>query len=560
MNLNIPQLKGSFGNMKPVNPLDQFAKETEEDSSEIDRLQKRLNEQQQQVEALMKVVSNSQQQIYLSQDRYKHTVESERLNSQLLDEIKHLKKQLKQIESGPRLPQAPFLPPFLPQQQYPFSYHQPYNQMAMPYPMPNQNPYYQYYPYQNVPFQQPQKDDRSFSKILKGLAKKKEDEQLKQIMMLLLKNSQNDPDNEHHQKQKSRRNVKAKHRSQEDASEFLYSKSSRYEEESREQMQKKTNKKKTIKPQEQQQPLLNQTSKLKLQPIKVKPTPERLKLLRKKFKYCAWMVMFYKNKYYLILEKKAIKRFNDEVGLYDDQFQYTNAIAMFVKEGQKISVFKKSWVFTEKKDVPTRITNLIQAAETFVKQLIIITQNIKFDQKHLSYIKGFTTDGGYLFPAHSAFVSQRLKLNYKRKLKFASPEQQKMAFLEYAYVQLLLYEQMFSISGWQDLLKPFAEPLKLLVSLLQYLFVDRFQNLQILSKNMKFNVDQVPYLDFTKRNVADVKQAINQNDPRFQVTDKYPILGLYDETVLKPVIENPAFANLQNHFKAFVDFIHSKTQ
>lgn len=30
------------------------------------------------------------------------------------------------------------------------------------------------------------------------------------------------------------------------------------------------------------------------------------------------MVLFYKNKYYKILEKKAIKRFNDEIGLYDD--------------------------------------------------------------------------------------------------------------------------------------------------------------------------------------------------------------------------------------------------
>lgn len=43
--------------------------------------------------------------------------------------------------------------------------------------------------------------------------------------------------------------------------------------------------------------------------------------------------------------------------------------------------------------------------ETFIKQLIAITKNIKFDQKHLSYIKAFTTNEGYLFPAHSAFVT-----------------------------------------------------------------------------------------------------------------------------------------------------------
>ncbi|CAD8161541.1 unnamed protein product [Paramecium pentaurelia] len=560
MNLNIPQLKGGYGNLKSLNPLDQLAKETEEDVSEIDRLQKRLNEQQQKVDALMKVVSNSQQSIYLSQDRYKHTIESERFNSQLLDEIKNLKKQLKQIESGPRLPQAPFMPPFLPQQQYPFSYHLPNNQMAMPYPIPNQNPYYQFYPFQNMPFQQPQKEERSFSKILKGLAKKKEEEQLNQIMLQLLKNSQNDPDNEHQQKQKSRRNLKVKHKSHQDSSDFQFSKSSRYEEEQSEHMKKKQNKKQSIKPQEQQLPLLNQSSKLKLQPLRIKPTPERLKLLKKKFKYCAWMVIFYKNKYYQIMEKKAIKRFEDEVGLYDDQFQYNNAISQFVKEGQKLSLFKKSWVFTEKKDVPTRINNLIQAAETFIKQLIIVTQIMKFDQKHISYIKAFTTNDGYLFPAHSAFVAQRLQLNYNRKLKFTSKDQQRMAFLEYTYIQLLLYEQIFSVSGWQELLKPFAEPLKLLVSLLQYLFIDKFKNLQIISKNIKFNIEQVPILDFTQRNVADIKQSINQNDPKFQVTDKFPILGLYDETVLKPVIESPGFSNLQNQFKVFVEYIYSKLE
>lgn len=37
-----------------------------------------------------------------------------------------------------------------------------------------------------------------------------------------------------------------------------------------------------------------------------------------------------------------------------------------------------------------------------------------------------------------------------------------------------------------------------------------------------------------------------------------PILGLYDEIILKPVIENPGFANLKNLFNVYVDLIYSK--
>ncbi|CAD8081551.1 unnamed protein product [Paramecium sonneborni] len=558
MNLNIPQLKGSYGNLKPLNSLDLLAKETEEDLSEINRLQKRLNEQQQQVDALMKVVSNSQQQIYVSQDRYRHSIESERLNNQLLEEIKHLKKQIKQIESGPRLPQAPFLPPFVPQQQYPYNFHQSINQMPMPYPMPSQNPYYQYYPFQNMLLQPPQKEERSFSKILKGLAKKKEEEQLNQIMLQLLKNQEKDPEKDDHQRKKSRRNLKVKHKSQLDASNFQYSQSSRQDDSSPQPVQKKSHKKQTIKPQEQKLPSLSQSSKPKLQPLRVKPTPERLKILKKKFKYCTWMVLFYKNKYYKILEKKAIKRFNDEIGLYDDQFLFSDFLTKFYQEGQKLSIFKKSWVFTEKKDVPNRIANLIKAAEIFLQQLNTVTKDIKFDQKHLLYIKAFTTNEGYLFPAHSGFVAQRLKLNYKRKLKFTSVDQQKMAFLEYSYIQLIIFDKIFSISGMQQFLKPFAEPLKIFTSLLQYLFIDKFKNLQILSKGLMNQIGQVLILDFTQRNLNDVPKIIDEKDPKFLMTEQFPILGLYDETVLKPVIDNPGFANLQAQFKVYADCIYSK--
>ncbi|CAD8075163.1 unnamed protein product [Paramecium primaurelia] len=549
MNLNIPQLPQSYVNMKPLNSLEEFTKETEWNLSQIYKLQKRLNEQQQQVDALMKVVSNTQQ--------YKYSNESERLNNQLLDEIKHLKKQLKQIENGPKLPQAPFLPPFIPQQQHPYNYHQPYNSIPMSYPILNQNPYYQYYPFQNIPVQQPQNEERGFSKFLKDFAKKKEEvDQLNQILSQLLKNTKNDPDNQ--QKMKSRRYLRVKHISHKDNSDQHLSKSSRYEQELREPVKIKQNKNHYIKSQEQQLPLLNQNSKIKLQPLKIKPTPERLKKLKKKLKYCAWMIIFYKNKYYQILENKAIKRFQDQHHQYNEQFLYANVISQFVREGQKLSLFKKSWIFTENKDVPDRINTLIQAADTLIKQLIIITQSIKFDKQHLSYIQAFTTNEGYLFPSHSAFVTQRLQLNYKRKLKFTSIDQQKMAFIEYAYVQQLLYESIFSMNGWQELLKPFGEPLKIFVSLLQYLFIDKFKNLQIISKDMKFNIEQVPILDFTKRNVADVKFTINNKDPKFQITDKMPILGLYDETVLKPVIENHGFKILQNQFKVYVDFIYSK--
>ncbi|CAD8080128.1 unnamed protein product [Paramecium sonneborni] len=580
MNLNIPQYKGYYGNMKPLNSLDLLTKETEEDLSEINKLEKRLNEQQQQVNALMKIVSNSQQQIYVPHDRYKHSIESERFNSQLLDEIKNLKKHLKQIESGPRLPQPPFIPPFLPVQQYPYSYHQLINQMPMPYPIQNQNPYYQNYPFQNMLFQPPQKEEKSISQILKGLAKKKEEQQLNQIMLQLLKKQQNDPDNDHHQNQKFRRNLKVKHKSKKNVSDFQFSKSSRFDEQSPQPVEKKSpqtlakishkkqhiepkesHKKQHKKPQEQQLPSPNQLSKNKLQPpLRVKPTPERLKLLKKKFKYCTWMVIFYKNIYFYIMEKKANNRFNDEEGQYDDQFLFDNVMQLFVKEGQRVSIFKKSWVFTEKKDVPNRITNLIQVTDIFLKKLNLVTQTIKFDQKHLSYIRAFTTNQGYLFPTHSAFVTQRLKLNYKRKLKFTSVEQQKMVFLEYTYIQKLLDQQIFSVNGWQELLKPFAEPLKIFVSLLQYLFIDKFKNLQIISKDMQYNNQQVSILDFTKRNVADIKQVINDRDPKFQVTDQSPILGLYNETILKPVIDSPGFANLQNEFKAFVDLIYSKVE
>ncbi|CAD8160289.1 unnamed protein product [Paramecium octaurelia] len=560
MNPNIPQFKGSYVNMKPSNPLEEFSKETEQNTSSIQKLQKRLNEQQQQVEALMKVVSNLSQQQYLSQeDIYKYPIESERLNSQLLDEIKHLKKQLKQIESGPKLPQAPFLPPFFPQQQPSLGYHQSYNSIPVASPILNQNPYYQYYPFQNTPFHQPKKEERSISKLLKDYAQKKKGEgKLNQILSHLLQNQKSDPNFEHQQNSKSRRHIKVKHMQKKEVSELDFSKSSRFDLEQPEPVKIKSNKKQVIKIQDQHSPSQNQNQKIKLQPLKVKPTQERLKKLRKKLKYCAWMVIFYKNKYYQILEKKAIKRFNDEISKYADQFLYSNTILSFVRESQKTSLLKKSWVFTENKDVPSRIANLIQAADIFIKQLLIGTQTTKFDEQHLSFIRAFTTNEGYLFPGHSAFVAQRLKLNYNRKLKFTSPDQQKMAFLEYAYIYLLLHQQVFSMKGWQELLKPFAEPLKILVSLLQYLFIDKFKNLQIISKDIKFNTEKVPILDFTKSKVEDFKFVINNKDPRYQITDKIPILGLYDETVLKPVIDHPGFATLQNQFKAYVDYIYSK--
>ncbi|CAK80433.1 unnamed protein product (macronuclear) [Paramecium tetraurelia] len=560
MNPNIPQFKGSYVNMKTSNPLEEFSKETEQNTSSIYKLQKKLNEQQQQVDALMKVVSNSHQKYYLSQeDIYKYPIESERLNSQLLDEIKHLKKQLKQIESGPKLPQPPFLPPFFPQQQNPLGYHQPYNSIPVASPIRNQNPYYQYYPFQNTPFHQPQKEEKSFSKLLKAYAQKKQEvEKLNQLLSQLLKNQKIDPTVEHKQNSTSRRYLKVKHKQKKEISELDFSKISRFDQESPEPVKNKSNKKQVIKLQDQYSPSQNQNQKIKLEPLKVKSTQERLKKLRKKLKYCAWMVIFYKNKYYQILEKKAIKRFNDEISKYADQFLYSNTILSFVRESQKISLFKKSWVFTENKDVPNRIANLIQAADTFIKQLLIGTQTTKFDQQHLSFIRAFTTNEGYLFSDHSAFVAQRLKLNYKRNLKFTSPDQQKMAFLEYAYIYLLLHQQMFTMKGWQELLKPFAEPLKILVSLLQYLFIEKFKNLQIISKDTKFNTDKIPILDFTKTKVEDFKCIITNKDPRYQVTDKMPILGLYDETVLKPVIEHPGFATLKNQFKAYVDFIYSK--
>ncbi|CAK83249.1 unnamed protein product (macronuclear) [Paramecium tetraurelia] len=494
-----------------------------EDDSLVGTLERKIQHQNQTINNLIKAFEDSrleqQRQIqYL--EKLKQT-EEQKYSIQILEELKTLKQKIKRIEHSPpiiqsssQMYQQPLFPPLLPQYQQGYPPQQ-YNYAQIPYA---QNPFHQ----QSQPIQpqflnnqqslrpkKPKEMDTLHKFLLQMLHEK---EEKKKIDKKPKENSDARyvTDMESSQNYSSKRQTlqtplksRSQRRSQKqqdridsgasDNSQFNNTKQSQISQQqslgarSQKSYHQQSQGVGSLKS-SQQQSLGVGSQKSSQQKFLI--NQQRLKYLMRKFRAIAryfWLALTYLNYCKKIWNSKMIS-FNEYsqeyIGQYDTQFNYLSIISQFYRECTLKKQLDRSWIFTQTLDIQTRCQNMLTALEIFFRYLIV--QPLDFTKDHIEFMRKFSLPNGYLLLGHSKYVASRINLRPNNTLNIETPEQSQMLLMEYSFIQILL-PQIVEADFWKKLIN-YKEALKVFVSVLHYLFIDRFYNIPLSKQQLHFNV------------------------------------------------------------------------
>ncbi|CAD8047461.1 unnamed protein product [Paramecium sonneborni] len=538
-----------------------------EDGSFVGNLERKIEHQNLTINNLIKAFEESrleqQRQIqYL--ERLKKT-EEQKYSIQILEELKNLKHKIKKIEQSPPIQQSTtqmYQQPFLPlipgqlQQGYP---PQQFNYAQIPY---LQNAFHQ----QSQPIQpqflnnqeqmrpkKPQEMDALHKFLLKRLHEK---DQYKNIDKKPKENSEA----RYITDMESSENYSSKRQNRKTP--IIKSRSQRRSQKQQDNIKQgpSDNSQISIRKQSQlSQELSLGTGSQKPSQQKLVITQQRLKQLMRKFRGAVryfWIALTYLKFCKKIWNSNlnSFKEYSQEqIGLYDTQFNYLLIISQFYRECQLKKQLDKSWIFTQTQDIQARCQTMLNALEIFFRYLIV--QPLDFTKEHLEFMRKFSLTKGYLLSGHSKYVTSRIHLRPNNTLNIETPEQSQMLLMEYSFIQILL-PQIVEADFWKKLVN-YKEALKVFVSVLHFLFIDRFYNIPLNKQQLPFNKEYVPSFDFKRNPVEGFYILIDSNHPSYVESKEEVILGLYSKAQLQPLISHVGFKKVQENFKLYCDFIYS---
>ncbi|CAD8044266.1 unnamed protein product [Paramecium primaurelia] len=540
-----------------------------EDGSFVGSLERKIQHQNQTINNLIKAFEDSrlEQQRQIQYLERLKKAEEQKYSIQILEELKTLKQKIKKIEqsppilqSTPQIYQQPFFPPLPAQFQQPYSSQQ-YNYSQVPY---LQNPFHQ----QSQPIQPQQflnnqqqlrpkrpKEMDTLHKFLLKMLHEKEQQKNKQ------KKPKDNSDIRYVTDIESSQNYSSNRQTQQTP--LIKSRSQR-----RSQKQKQDNIRQGLS--ENSQYIIRKQSQLSQQQSlgagsqkpsskKLVLTQQRLKQLMRKFKgvvrylglaltYLKFCKKIWNNKL------TSFKEYSQEqIGSYDSQFNYLSIISQFYRECTLKKQMDKSWIFTQTIDIQARCQTMLSVLEIFFRYLIV--QPLDFTKEHIEFMRKFSLPKGYLLIGHSKYVTSRINLRPNNTINIETPEQSQMLLMEYSFIQILL-PQIVEADFWKKLVN-YKEALKVFVSVLHYLFIDKFYNIPLNKQQLPFNKDYVPFFDFTRNPVEGFYQLIDSNHPSYVESKEEVILGLYTKAQLHPLILHVGFKKVQENFKQYCDLIYS---
>ncbi|CAK56760.1 unnamed protein product (macronuclear) [Paramecium tetraurelia] len=534
---------------KQANRLPDLDNHSFRDSRQIQELRRKLDEQKEALKELVSLVKESKTESlkpkFTPQFRLPKS-EQEQITFDLLEEVKTLRRQINNIESGPKsnpIQNPIIIPQYLPTPQQPllqplppYMYMNPYFQM--PQPFMHQQP-------QN---QAPKKKVDPYKKLVLKILQKGE----KQNHRSRRDSNQSDYSEDSNDRPNSRPN---RHRSQRDKSKDKARDLSYQHKTSKGSLHdsyvskytRSSVKIKTKKPKE-----FTQVEKLQLR-RKLSGTFWfiRIGLVLRKYLRRVWLnrrQQYYENEAQQLIDK------------FDHEFNHKEVFILLVAECNKNRLFNKNWNIYDNRDIETKSKIVFQILTILFKKLPFLTKN-SLSEEHKQFVKKISSPGGFLLPGHPKFVTDRVQLRPNVTIGQINAEVTKMIQMDYVYIQVIV-QKVLLIHEWYSQFNKIPnhkEAMKILVSVLHQLFIDQFSTLKVYENNDAiYNKQQVVFCDFTQFNYVDIAITIDDKHFKYEVTTDCCILGLATKEELQQLYDQAGYKDLQTTFKEYCDYFYSQ--
>ncbi|CAD8156627.1 unnamed protein product [Paramecium octaurelia] len=547
------------------------------DSKQIQDLRRKLEQQKDTIKELVNLVKESKtEQSYkpqFNQSVVQPNPEKDEVTLQLLEEVKTLRRQINNIEQGPKQSvQHPIIiPQYLPgppqqQQQVqpmmpPYMFMNPYFPMPPPfmYPYPQQQQSNQDDPYKKIVLEMLQKGNKHLRDPIRQridsyssqYTDDQDDKSRQHRHHSNLDGRRHYDDRQHYKRNKDKKQIKDRNHHK--------TRDQDYSDHQR------TNSRVSIND-SQISYNIRQQGKGKGKNIqkKIFTDEEKLKLRRK------LSGVFWYFRIGLVL-RKYLKRvwlqrreeyYNTEaqqlIDKFDHEFNYKEVFVLFVVECNKNKYFTKNWNIFDTKEVDIKSKLIFSIITVLFKKIPFMTKSSMTDE-HKQFIKKISTPGGYLLPGHPQFVTDRVELRPNVTIGQNNVEVTKMIQMDYVYIQILV-QRVLLIHEWYSQyskIPNYKEAMKIFVTLLHQLFIDHFVSLPTYENpDSIFNQKQIIYCDFTQQNYIDIAVSIDDKHPKYQPTKHCCILGLGSNEEMRPLYEQPGYKDLQIQFKEYCEYFY----
>ncbi|CAD8084633.1 unnamed protein product [Paramecium sonneborni] len=518
------------------------------DSKQIQELRKKLDEQKETLKELVYLVKESKTESYKPKfnHQFKSPNEKDQFTFELLEEIKTLRKQINNIETGPKTNQVqnPFIIP-----QYIPTIQQPQIQPLMP-PYMYMNHYF-HMP-QNLQYQQSQNQ-----------APKKKVDPYKKLALKILQKGERD----NHRRRDSNYSDYSDDYNRDDSKQNRYhSQRDRQKDQGRDQSYQNKTSKGSLHD--------SYVSKFTRSSVKIKTKKPKLfkddeKInLRRKLCGIFWFIrigMGLKKYLKRVWLNRRQKYYENEAQLQIDKFDHE-----FVIEQLDIDRTIKKFSFCLLLNV-IRIDILLKIEIS--STIKILNQNLKQFFKFLQFC---------LRSCHSQLKIPQvmninnLQRNFHHKEDFyyqhilslpnvtigqVSAEVSKMIQMDYIFIQVIV-QRILLIHEWYSQypkIPNHKEAIKILASVLHQLFIDQFNNLKVYeNSDAIYNKQQVVFCDFTQINYVDVVITIDDKHQNYESTTNCCILGLSTKEQMQELYDQPGYKELQSMFKDYCDYFYQQ--
>ncbi|CAD8086233.1 unnamed protein product [Paramecium sonneborni] len=534
---------------KTSNHLPEIDKNSFRDQKQIQELKKKLDEQKETLKELVYLVKESKTESYKPKlnNQFRLTNQNQ-ITLELLEEVKTLRRQINNIESGPKSNQIQnpiIIPQYLPTPQ------QPQIQSMMP-PYMYMNPYFnmpQNLMYQQSKNQAPKKKVDPYKKLVLKILQNGERENYHRRDSTYsdysddYKDRPNSKQNRHHShSQRNRRKDQGRDLSYQNKTSKGSLHDSYVSKLTRSSVKIKKNKPKQFTDQEK----LNLRRKLCGVFWFI-----RIGLVLKKYLRQVWLnrrQQYYENEAQQLIDK------------FDHEFNHKEVFILFVVECNKNRYFTKNWNIFDNKDVELKSKIVFQILTILLKKLSFLTKNSLSDE-HKQFIKKISSQGGFLLPGHPKFVSDRVYLRPNVTIGQINAEVSKMIQMDYIYIQVIVQRVLLIHEWYSQFIKipNHKEAIKILVSVLHQLFIDQFSNLKVYeNSDAIYNKQQVVFCDFTQFNYVDVAITIDDKHQRYEMTTNCCILGLATKEQMQQLYDQPGYKEIQSMFKDYCDYFYSQ--
>ncbi|CAD8168843.1 unnamed protein product [Paramecium octaurelia] len=548
------------------------------DTKQIQDLRRKLEKQQDTIKELVNLVKESKTESYkpsFNQTIIQPKTEKDEVTLQLLEEVKTLRRQINNIEQGPKQTvQHPIIiPQYLPgppQQQQQQQQVQP---MMSPYMF--MNPYFPMPPPFLYPYPQSSNNDEPYKKIImeliqknnkgnKDLNYKKRDSYSSEYTDDLY--SRNSSRQHRHHSNVDRRRHPNDRYNQRRNRDKKYIKDRNL---SKSRDQDGSDHHRTISRASMNDSQMSYNSNQNRRDRRRKNqrnfTDDEILKLRRKLIGLFWYIRIG-----LVL-RKYLKRvwlqrrqgyYETEaqqlIDKFDNEFNYKEVLILFVVECNKNKYFTKNWSIFDNKEVELKSKLIFSITTALFKKIPFMTKNTMTDE-HKQFIKKISSPGGYLLPGHPQFVTDRVELRPNVTIGQISAEVSKLIQMDYVYIQILVQRVLLIYEWYSQFYKipNYKEAMKIFVTLLHQLFIDHFINLPTYENpDSIFNQQQIVYCDFNQQNYVNVATSVDSKHPKYQPTKNCCILGLGTQDEMRPLYEQPGYKEVQLQFKEYCEFFY----